>query len=742
MNIYQIDVRSRHRRYLFFVDSNIDYENLYWLVRKNQSFWGGRYNPIIPVENGTIAEGYLALIKLYDPDVIFYAPEVNLEMLKKLGFFNPECYSELEFYRPNQHMTGVNVYNLLTRYPSSRKVMHLKDSWPAGIKIESFYTLNFGLSPNTYYEEAQMSSQHVQLFLEKKDLVQLSRVIAENNPINIASLSRANINTKIIRGYRSTNPSDFEIVISKEDNQTNDLFYYWNRGLYEYRNILYITVEQLDEIDSKTSFGEVIYKMKGNEAIKVVSTSLNKSQIEMVIEKYLKPISYYSTFRYHDISSFPYEIMDDKGISPAEYGEQVTTQVVVTENGIIHIPKLSFGNNNQFSQQCYVLDLNISKDIEYNTLRILFPLTTESRFIVKDVPGRVRLNRNLSIFYNNQHSISGILKISIPTFDKLVNQLICTPKIHGEMTRNKILDVRPHDASNKLRAFLNIFKCNFSDIDDYFSEKYWVDIFEELCVSEKSAGDSITFSRLYTKALVAFEKEKLAFVEREEGWLNKDNLSLGLKRALTQLTFYKVFLKGLKLKCRNCSSIFWYPIIEVGDEVKCRGCLEKFNLPVEPEFAYKLNDLVRNNMFSTSESRDGNLTVIRTLAALSARSLSFQYSPQLNLYDKMENNKPFTDLDIVANEDGYFIIGEAKHNSKLFSEDKNKSLKSIAEITQLIRPDKIILACSIDEHGRLENAKKSLEGYLYGESFQPKIETIQLHEPDYRNLSSYRYFKH
>lgn len=742
MNIYQLDVRPRHRRYVFFVGSDIDFDNLNWLILKNQSFWGGRYNPIIPVENGIISEGYKEILKYYDPDIVFYDQKVGPQMIKDLGFFNPEQYCLLDYSKVNQELTGVNVYHLLSWFPSNRKVMHLSEDWPDPVKSASFYELNFGLSRNIYYDEVQMSSQHSQLFLSKLALANLSQVIVEKKPINMAYLCRLNVNTKLLRSLGRTIVGDFEIVISDGEDQTKALFYYWNRGLYEHKSIIFITTEQLKEMEGKTSFGKILYNFKGSEHIKVVSNSLNRAQIETVIEKFLKPIAYKSNFRYYDISSFPYEVTDDNGISPSEYGEQVTTQAIVTERGIVHVPKLSFGNVNKNFEQCYALDLNISKDDEFNTVKTLFPLTAESRFIVKSMPGRVRLNRNLSLFYNSQQNTTGIFKISIPSFEKLVSELICTPRIHGEITRNKIIYTSPHDSSNKLKAFLDIFNGNLSDIFDYFNEKYWVDIFDELCISEKAAGDTITFSQLYIKAINAFEAEGIPFVDRQDGLINKDNLSLGLKQALTELSEYKVFLKGVKLKCNNCSSIFWYPINDVGEEVKCRGCLETFSLPIEPEFAYKLNNLVRNNIFSTSESRDGNLTVIRVLAVLSAKSLSFQYSPQLNLYDDPSINKPFTDLDIVAMQDGRFVIGEAKYNSKLFSEDSNKSLKSLAEIAQIIHPDKIILACSVDEHNKLEKAKTSLEGYLYKKPVQPEIEIIKLHEPDYCNLQSYRYFRY
>jgi hypothetical protein len=198
----------------------------------------------------------------------------------------------------------------------------------------------------------------------------------------------------------------------------------------------------------------------------------------------------------------------------------------------------------------------------------------------------------------------------------------------------------------------------------------------------------------------------------------------------------------------------------VSETVKCKGCLEEFPLPIEPKFAYKLNDLIKNNILRTeiqsdgklSVVPDGNLTVIRTLVSMYRKSLySFDYSPQINLFSN-HSNKPCTDIDIVCLTDGELIIGEAKHTSAAFSADNNKSLKSLAEIAKAIRPDKIILSCYDNPKGRLskgklddgklEKAKQGLIHIFNKWEYQPEIETLHLYPPDDIHLDGYRYFLH
>jgi hypothetical protein len=187
--------------------------------------------------------------------------------------------------------------------------------------------------------------------------------------------------------------------------------------------------------------------------------------------------------------------------------------------------------------------------------------------------------------------------------------------------------------------------------------------------------------------------------------------------------------------------VFWYPIKEVSESVICKGCLEEFKLLIEPKFAYKLNDLIKNNIFQSKTSRDGNLTVIRTLVSMYSKSRqSFEYSPQINLFDNHHSNKPCSEIDIVCLSDGQFIIGEAKHNSTAFSADSNKSLKSLVEIAKAIYPDKIILSCYEDQNGKLEKAKKGLLHIFNRWDYQPEIATTLLHQPDDFNIGGHRYF--
>lgn len=742
MNIYQVYTRPRHRRYMFFIEQSYPFDEIYQIIITNLSIWGGRYNPIVPVIDGEIQFGYLDIIRHYDPDTIFYSNGVDPEMIKKLRLFNPVSYVNMDVQPRIQGISGVNTFFFLTEYGNDAKVLLPEKIWPKGSLLPSFYELNFGLSEGLYHHEVEMSKSQTQVWVNGEKFLELNKIIHTEKPINVTSLSKRSINTRILRNLEHAWHDDFELIVANDNSTTADLIYYWNRGLYEHKNLMYVTLEQLDELCKDKFFGGVLHDLKGDHSIHVVSQTLDKAEIEDIIASRLRPIAFLSNFQYRDTTSFPYKVLDGNGLFERNYGESVATQTLVSDTGLIHIPKLSFGGTPVYLGQKFALDISIVQDFSTSQKTALFPLTSDVSHIAKGLKGRINLHRNITAFLDSQSNSSDTFQLSVPSFDSLVRQLICRPVINGERIENKIVDIGPHDPGNRLNAFINAFGNNFGTIYDFLSDKYWMDIFEELCTSEKVAGDTIAFEELVNRALQMYREQNLEMVDRDKGWFNLENLTLGLKRTIKELAAYQVFFRGFKLKCPNCASVFWYHINEINETITCRGCLKSFDLPIEPRFAYKLNDLVKNNIYKTKDTRDGNLTVIGTLAVLSQGIGAFQYSAQLNVYDDIRNNKPMGDLDIVVNDNGKFKIGEAKYNSEGFFENKMKSLKSIAELARLTYPDAVVLACSVDDNGKLEKACQSLRRLFKDWPFQPEIVPIALRRPDYWHSKSHRYFVH
>ncbi|MCJ8155026.1 hypothetical protein MKJ01_14755 [Chryseobacterium sp. SSA4.19] len=605
-----------------------------------------------------------------------------------------------------------------------------------------FYLTNFGLSSNGYVGEDKMTKHLNPIKITIDNFPTLNRVIHEHKPINRTKLSKENLNTKILRNLQFARYNSFEIVIAKDTTSILDLLYYWNRELYQCHSIIYVTVDELLELTKDKYFGGILYDLSVDQTIDVVSFTLTKEEIQQLINDHLNKIAFHRTFRYEDRSNFPFDVLDADGLRESDYGEQSSLQTLLSDENLLFIPRLSFTEKVEFYQQKWAIDIQISQINKPSRKTLNFPLTTDTRFIVRTVNGRINNRRDISFYIHNQQNTSGTVEMYIPEFKLLLHQLIKNPVFQGTVSDTKYINIGPHDSSNRMNSFIKLFNYDLDMIDDFFTDKFWVDLFEDLCKSEKAAGDSISFDNLLIRCISTYEAEIRKLGKKGETLENPENLSLGLQQILKTLCELSVFLQGFKIKCPRCSSIFWYHIKEVGNKVNCKGCLEDYNLPIESTFSYKLNDLIKNNIFQSKTQRDGNLTVIRTLIRLGLRhsNKSFEYSSQFNLYNDYLSKKPTNEIDVVALVDGKLIIGEAKHNSKEFGAYKNKSLDSLIAVAKDIYPDKVVLSCYIDEHGKLESAKKYLEHHFKHYEYAPEIEALLLHQPDYYPLSGSKYF--
>lgn len=748
MKQYQVSVRPRHFRHMFFIEETTSYEKLYSLIIHNQNIWGGWHNPIVPVRNGIINDSWLNIISHYDPDFIFYSKKIDPEIIYRLRLFNPIRFVEIDEDLRVREIEGVDVYNFLSQYQAKSNIILSTDTWKTKSPLLPFYKLNFGLEEHSYQHQFELSRGHKITQLSCENFHMINKLIYELRPIIPSQLSRNNLNTKILRP-RTHLSSHFEIVVAKDKTNIEDLLYYWNRKLFELRRILYCTLEELDLLCEDEYFGKVLEQLDYENTIYIASLSLTQIEIEEIINTKFKTVSKFIRFEVQqNTRDFPFEVLDANGLYEREYGEAISTTVIPRDESIIQLPELSFTKNPKFSLQSWIVDIEMTEYGRNYKNEIKFPLTTNTRYIIKEHDGRINLRRNISIIVSN-HQKGNNTNILIPLFEHHARQLIINPVINGKSINNPYAYTGNHDDSNKLNALINLFDQDLHTIEDFFSDEFWMNIFEVLSTSEKAAGDSISFhqivedckAKFLSKGIIELNEEGRIKGSKKDTHLNEENLMFGLKYTMDELCHYRVFLKGYRVKCPHCSSRFWYSINDVGESLTCKGCHNNYELPVEPDFAYKLNDLVKNNIFNTSTSRSGNLTVIRTLALISQNSLhSFGYGPQINLYSNVHTKDISGEIDIFCIADGKLIIGEAKHDSKAFSENKNKSLESLVNIAKAIRPDKIVLSCYEDTNGKLAKAKQGVVHYFNKWEYQPEIDTILLSKPDDFHFRGHRYF--
>lgn len=739
MNQYQITSKPRHERYMFFIDSEFTYDDLYNLFCFNQTIWGGRLNPIIPVDNNIISPSYLEIIQEFDPDIVYYSQGVNPENLKELKFFNPLKYKPIDMNYLNRGQSGFDSISMLQNHETSRIILTI-DLNSSNSPFLDYFKLNYGIYPNSLLHDYSICEKHNIIEVDSDSIQSLHEIFLTKAPLINSALSRKKINALNLDTYAGINPYDTELIIAKDKSSTIDLLYYWNRMLYSCHFLIYITIEELELLIDDPNFGEILATFNNERGIKVCSNTLTTEELLLCIKDKLAPSTNGQNFQHLEINDFPYEINGGRRIN--ENLDLINTQLLNSESGLYFIPKIPYTHKFGHSSQKWVIDLEITEIGKKYQNQKLFPYTTNVFNIIRGLPGRINKKRTISIFMDSRSVHSDNFEINLPDISTQLNQLICNPILYEETIANNFNIIGPNDSSNRLSSFIKLFDSDFHLIEDFFDDKFWIDVFEDLIKSNKVVGDTISFKDLVFKSMnIISQFSDIKLGVKGDTVFNEKNLMLGLKSTLSELCKLKVFKRGFNIKCSECSSTFWYQLQDINETSVCKGCDANIDLPIEQEFSYRLNDLIKNNIYQSKTVRDGNMTVIKTLMHLHSISInSFSFFPQVNLYEDVYSRKALTDIDIVCICDGKLIIGEAKHNSSAFFDDNNKSLKSLVDIAKKIYPDKVVLSCYEDNNNKLAKAEKGLIHLFNKWAYQPNIEAIKLPEPNYSNIGNYRYF--
>ena len=152
------------------------------------SRWGGRYNLIIPCENGWPRLAFMPWLEAYDPDIIYSYVDLNDEQVEDLNellcpsflvahhFFGDE--RDLRSFRPDLPMEGLSSMSVCTIAANAdphfgRRPIKLVDNHP-GVRAPAFIEENFGTFQNSssswplgldlseYVESVTLSSAEIQ----------------------------------------------------------------------------------------------------------------------------------------------------------------------------------------------------------------------------------------------------------------------------------------------------------------------------------------------------------------------------------------------------------------------------------------------------------------------------------------------------------------------------------------------------------------------------------------------------
>lgn len=174
----------------------------------------------------------------------------------------------------------------------------------------------------------------------------------------------------------------------------------------------------------------------------------------------------------------------------------------------------------------------------------------------------------------------------------------------------------------------------------------------------------------------------------KDWWVANKKFNEWEKFYLNNFLDSKVLLQGVNLSCPTCKTRDFHVVDDLKAEIRCNGCLYEFYLMPSPEWSFKLNDLVINAL-----KKHGTLAVLQALYSLHQNLMGgmFVFLPCLDIYE--DDNKLFTDLDVVVVCNGKLYIGEVKSDPKGFTK---KDFAKIKEVAEELLPDEVIIAAPGD----------------------------------------------
>ncbi len=738
---WEILSRPRHLRLLYFIEKDYDSTKLLNLFKKNQKMWGGRVNPIIPMEPAYIDEKWEKCIEHYDPDYVYYTSKLDLEYIKilcyKLGFNPVEILNIDEPTTMIPYVGSEQLFDLFKGYKYFVAFDGMKES---NSLLKPYFELNYHILD--LWSTAWPEEKYERLQADPEQSEQIHGYILShlNWFFNKNLLALANLDTPVLREV-SLAPQYFELIIAKDYGCLDDLMYFWNRSLFVRDNSFVshyiITSEQWALLAEDSKFCHLInYINTPDENINIVSFSLKSKEL-LPIKQKLQSIAVNRRFNIKDPFDFPFNVLDTSVFyNPTQ--EESHINLIQSPNHLLAFPALSFGKSLNRSPQKWALDVKITKAETRKAL--LHPFTFNSHFICNN-EGRINRRHELTVCIHSQHNTSRVLKISIPSFPSVASHIITYPRFTNDREKQVYFEITLNDSSSRLKEFLRLFDNDFHYMGKFIYDKFWMDFFEELSANARVEGDCFTLQILFDRCVSILNE--ISKPLDEATYRNAKSLKQGLTSILQELCKRKIVLPGFIIKCRHCSSKIWYSVTSIRETVICNGCSNSNLFQAEIPISYKLNHLIKNNIAMRDENGkvvpDGNMAVIRTLNYLSQKAhQGFEFSPQVNLYEHPHDELPQTDLDILCLVDGKLFIGECKHDSFLFK--GNKSLDNLLDVASKIRPDTLVLGCMKDSSNRLEKSKKYLESKIRKWNYKPHILVYHAQEADYFELNGDTYF--
>ena len=756
----------RPRRVAFLFDPvNSDADRVLDAIADfNCDTWGGSYNPIIPVSDGKVSTAFWQLLEAADPDIIYSYAEIESSEVRKLdSSFVPtkimrhrygEDKTEYAVWIQGQASIEQEILKLKTRRGARTPGVIM---WSKPIDKDRFIRRNFGISATAGALAAHGYLAPSPATLTRTELCAGITKRAFVSPRFLSSLA------PVKREFASGPMHFFEFLVCYGDNPWNFLNF-WNEafrhGFPDRRISNWIEEAWIpDEMAEQKSIQPLIQLINARLPhlphdsplnIRIVSYDHSESDLS-VLAGLIKtgcngPVSFENTVRtrgfFEGGTLVPFRPLNPT--DPPQHDQ--------ARGSHFFIP-VADRTSSLETDEVWMSDLKMQStdDLTSSASWWIFPRRSRVAELLHDLtPSRVTSEGTLSVEVSNR---SKEIDVTLPGDMELFAALVTPRMRYSNSTdlRYPLVDHPPEtfiaisDKGKYTDGVVRLFE-SLSQAGYWIDNRFWRELLKEYssprdsehAVSKlrkdiaKSAADFIkqyearrdeAISWLADKMLRSLAnipqiRETFTYEDLSERW--KKHLSLldpherqvaemeSIDDPLSVFCSRNVLMQGCRIRCKHCLSVYWYHVDDLKVEFPCQGCRERIRLPIEPAWAYQLNDLVR-----AAIREHGVGPVIRTEYRLMKESKgSFKLLTGVEMHEMVdEDTELIGELDLCWIADGRFGIAEIKSSAGDFTATECQRLVTLAK---RVLPDEVLLAAVAGADSIVGSAASAVRQQLDG----------------------------
>jgi hypothetical protein len=760
--VFPVTLSYRPRRVLFLIDSALPRaeEALDAVLDFNVNAWGGRHNPIIPVQSGDIAPSYEPVIAAADPDVVYSFGALPSDRIAWLD----RTYSPIDIliHEMNDPADDVRLYSVADQATLENRINSLASSTlslfgrietsvlqlddAAERSLSRFFRWNFGYSHfNTSAARDYGVKGVVPTSASDTDL--LKTINARHDLAwNIQLCGDAPLSWRLAGSHDRTLSIYFGPDMGTRCDYWNDV---WTTG----RTLATGPPRQLwltaTELDDSSLFPEIakLIRMRcsssgSNNVLRLVSHSTPLDELTEIGKRIVRESQSYLFL----------QVRSYVGGSP-EYGEREPAteffrreqpQVEYVSGTALHlalrappVPPLSDGRPSKLMVNVHIDDPE--QELQYAN-RVSWWRLPHHPGLAELFDRRAHRAVSTGELTFEITATDRILDIEVPTRQRLFECMLAPQRRYRQTHDARVgaplrwFQVRPSEVGKYLSG-INSLSDTLRDTFALFEHPFWRSLIVSLSQSEpspqqlsklaadakrhiKRGGDELALAKWLAEKIILAARQMptmnpVQFAEIEKRFatyvagLTGEEGERALRRTdlleeIDDLVRRDVLIQGVFLRCPKCFAKVWYSIRAINKRVVCRGCLSKFPFEAEAAWSYQLNELVRVGV-----SSHGLVPVVRTLLRIFHQADdSFKCVGPSAIYERTnDERKRICEVDLAWLSDGRLGVAEVKANTSRFDADDLEQLRLLDE---LALPAVVLLAAPEGKDEELSARAKQL----------------------------------